>query len=70
MRDASHLAATARTRVQIPPPLLFGRAAMQLRQRTELVREAEANPNPNPNPTPIPNPNPYTYPYPHPYPYP
>ena len=42
VRDASGLANTARTRVQIPPPLLFGRAAMQLRQRTELVREAEA----------------------------
>ena len=41
VRDASQLAGTARTRVQIPPPLLFGRAAMQLRQRTELVREAE-----------------------------
>ena len=42
VRDASGLANTARTRVHIPPPLLFGRAAMQLRQRTELVREAEA----------------------------
>ena len=40
--DASHTAGMARTRVQIPPPLLFGRAAMQLRQRTELVQEAEA----------------------------
>ena len=58
MRDASHLAATARTRVQIPPPLLFGRAAMQLRQRTELVREANANANSNPNSNPHPDPNP------------
>eukprot|EP00320_Phaeocystis_rex_P013993 CAMPEP_0119083980 /NCGR_PEP_ID=MMETSP1178-20130426/127704_1 /TAXON_ID=33656 /ORGANISM="unid sp, Strain CCMP2000" /LENGTH=378 /DNA_ID=CAMNT_0007066901 /DNA_START=32 /DNA_END=1168 /DNA_ORIENTATION=+ len=42
VRNASRLAATARTRVQIPPPLLFGRAVMQLRQRTDLVQEAEA----------------------------